>query len=341
MRPRYLTTVLFILCLLLTRPLFAVEDGDILYPTIGKGEDIALEESEKYEFENFDYALSGSTLLGYDTNVHLEHYDPASSIFMQNAFGANSTSQLFELCTLRLSYDITSIKYFRFSEPDLLDNILGAGIDTKVTDGLLFSLDYTFDFVDFPHDKASEYTMGEISAGVKHDITDSLYHQLIYKFSNKHYPKWKTRNDGGIVRMGDRKDVRNTFMHRLGWYISDKTFLQAENSLYFNNSNDMFLDFYDYTAIKTKGSILHLITDKFYALANAGYQYQVYRNRVVSDHVDGDERDKLLMCGASLFYDVKPGVSAGLNLDYSKNFSNEGEEKYQDLMISSGLYWNY
>jgi len=341
MRSVRLISISLICGLLFASPILAVEDKDILYPTIGKKEEAVMEKPAKKEIEGFEYALSASALLGYDTNVRLEHYDNASSFFFQNTFGANSSSQLFELCTLRCSYDITSIKYFRESEPDLLDNILGIGLDTQMIDDLLFSLDYTLDFVDYPHDKASEYTMHEFSAGLRHDITDSLYHKLVYKFSSKDYTKWKTRNDGGIVRAGDREDRRNTLQHILGWYISDRTYLQAEHSLYSNNSNDMFLDFYDFRAFKTKGTILHLITEKLYALANAGYQYRAFRNRVVSDQVDGDQRDKLLMLGTSLFYDVKQDLSVGVNLDYSKNFSNEGDEKYQDLIISSGLYWNY
>ncbi len=341
MKDKYLISILSISLLFIAPSLPAVEDKDILYPTIGKGEEIVSEKPAKKEIEGFEYGLSASTVLGYDTNVYLEHYDNVSSFFTQNAFGANSSSKLFELCTLRLSYDITSIKYFRESEPDLLDNILGAGLDTQVTDTLLMSLDYAVDFVDFPHDKAGEYTINEISAGLRHDITESLYHKLVYKFSLKDYTKWKTRNNGGIVLMGDREDRRNTLQYILGWYISDRTFFQAENSIFSNNSNDVFLDFYDFRAFKTKETILHLITEKLYALASAGYQYSAYRNRVVSDKVEGDERDKLLMLGTSLFYDIKPDISVGLNLDYSRNFSNEGSEKYRDLIISSGLYWNY
>ena len=341
MKPKIAIMFLLILCLLPTQDIFAVEDKDILYPTIGKAEEVIAEEAVKKEIEGFEYGLSASTVLGYDTNVHLEHYDHASSFFFQNALGANSSSQLFPLCTLRLSYDITSIKYFRFSEPDLLDNILGAGLDTQVTDNLMLSLDYTLDFVDFPHDKASEYTMNELSVGFKHDITDSLYHKIAYTYSHKDYTKWKTRNDNGTVFVGDREDRRNTLQHTLGWYMSDRTYLQAENTLYSNNSNDMFLDFYDFRAFKTKGTLLHLITDSLYTLANVGYQYRAFRNRVVSDRDRGDQRDKLLMLGTSLFYDLKPGLSVGLNLDYSKNFSNEGDERYQDFIVSSGLYWNY
>ncbi|MEA3305584.1 MAG: hypothetical protein U9R52_02085, partial [Candidatus Omnitrophota bacterium] len=222
-------------------------------------------------------------------------------------------------------------------EPDLLDNIIRIGLDTKIVGDFLWSIDYVVDFVGFPFDKNNEYTVNEIETGLRQDISDRLYQKIIYSFSHKHYPKRKTRNRGGVFRLGDREDTRNTFEHQLGLYLTDRTFVETENSIYFNNSNELYLDYYDYTSVKTKAGVVHLITDKLYGSANAGYQYKAYKNRSASGS-SKDQADHLLMCGTSIFYDITPALSIGTNFDYRKNFSNEGEQKYTDYIMSGGLY---
>lgn len=328
-----------------TSPSLAVEDEDITYPTATKAmypviskkaEVVSAPSEEKAEKFKMDFSLS--VIGGYDTNVDLRHYDPNASFFIQEAFGARAKYPLSDSWTLRGEYDLTSIKYLRDSDPDLLNNIIKVGLDGKITSSLLWSIDYFIDFVDYPQDKTDKYTINALETALRQDITDRLYHKIIYKFSYKHYPNLKTRNRGGYFRLGDRKDTRNTLEHELGLYLTDKTLIKADNTIYFNNSNDLYLDYYDYTALKAKGTIIHLITDKLYALANVGYQYTRYKNRIVSDIVSDDQRDHLLMSGASLFYDITPVATIGTNFNYRKNFSNEGEEKYTDYIISSGLY---
>ena len=323
---------------------FAVEDEEELYPTMGRGDEYAVEEAvlrAADEADKLQMSFSASVTGGYDTNIKLEHYDAVASFFIQQAFGARAKYRLYDSLSLTGEYDITSIKYTRNSDPDLLDNVISAGLEAKIAEDLLWSLDYIVDFVRFPHDKESEYTTNGIETALRHDITDRFYQKAVYRFSHSHYRKLKTRNNNGTRLMGDREDARNTLEHQLGFYLNDRTFLRADNSLFLNNSNDPFLDYYDYNAFKTKGMILYLITEKLYALANVGYQYKTYKNRIVSDQVHGDQRDHLLMGGASLFYDIIPSVSIGTSFDYRKNFSNENLQNYTDYIISGGAYCRF
>lgn len=332
----------------LAPPLIAVEDEDMLYPTIAKEEYPAIKEKagvapalREKRIGNFVIDLSASVLCGYDTNVYLEHYDESESFFAQESFTALGTYAPSDFYALRGSYDITSIKYFRFSEPDLLDNTARVGLDAKIVKNLIWSLDYVADFVAFPHDEQSEYVINAFETALRHDITDWLYQKATYKFSYKHYPKWKVRNNNGRYRLGDREDIRNSVEHQLGLYLGDKTFIKADNAIYFNDSNEPYLDYYDYAVFKTKGTVIQLITDKLYGSANFGYECEVYENRRVSDRSDDDQVNHLLMGGASLFYDITPLISVGTSFDYRKNFSNEGVQKYTDYIISSGIYCKF
>ena len=352
MKKRYPILFFLISCMsafIFVSPVLAVEDEDILYPTISKKEEYpAIEEKvgvtpmlHEKKIGDFKIDLSASVLGGFDTNVYLEHYDGLDSLFAQESFTAQSTYALSDSLTLRADYDVVSIKYLRSSDADLIDNIVRTGLDAKIGENFLWSLDYVADFVRYPHDEQSEYTINAFETALRHDITDWLYQKATYKFSYKHYPKWKVRNNSGRYRLGDREDIRNTIEHQLGIYLGDKTFLKADNTVYFNNSNEPYLDYYDYMAVKTKGTVIQLITNKLYGSVNFGYELETYENRRVSDRADDDQINHLLMGGASLFYDITPLISVGTSFDYRKNFSNEGVMKYTDYIISSGIYCKF
>lgn len=314
--------------------ILAVEDQQELYPTIGKKAEVT---PPPVEADKSRLDFSASVITGYDTNIYLDHYDATASMFIQESFGADVSSALLDNLTLRVGYDLASIKYTRESEPDLLDNIINGGLDIDVTDTLLLSVDYSADFVEFPHDKAEDYVINTCELGLRHDITDEFYQKIIYSLSHKYYSKWKTRSRDGFRRLGKREDWRNTIGHQLGYYLSDKTFIRADNAFYFNDSNEPFLSYYDYYVLKSKATVIHLITDSLYGSANVGYEYKRYDNRNISDG-DDNQRDRLIMCGASLFYDITPNVSVGTGFDYKRNISNEGNQKYRDFIISSGIY---
>jgi len=284
--------------------------------------------------------LSASMAGGYDANVNLERYDEDGSVFMQNTLGIAGKYPISDIYTLKGSYDFTSIKYFKFSDPDLIDNTLGLGLDTKIADNFLWSVDYMADFVGFPHDEQSEYDLNQIGTGLKQNITDWLYQKIGYEFYYKHFPKSKTRNSRGITLGRDRRDRRNTVFYQLGVYIGDKTFVKSDTSAFINDSNELFLDYYDHRSLKTKLTLAHLITDKLYGMANFTYQYKAYSKRSVSDR-ELDQRDHLFVYGGSLFYDVLPSVSIGTSFDYRKNHSGENVEQYEDYIVSSGVYCSF
>jgi len=337
-------------------PVLAVEDEDGQHPTVGRKtkKQVVVEEENILEDQLGDIIpilvkkkigkltvdVAASFVSGYDANVNLNRYDEEGSLFMQTAFGLYGKYPISDIFTLRSGYDYTSINYLKFSEPNLSDNILSVGLDAKIADNFLWSVDYMADFVDFPRDKDSKYTLNEISTTIRQDITSWIYQKVGYEFFNKHYPNRKTRNDRGVILARDRSDRRNTVFHQLGLYLGDKTFVKTENRAYLNDSNELFIDYYDYRALKSKVTVAHLLTDKLYGTASFAYQYKAYFKRSVSDN-EFDQRDHLFIYGTSIFYDVIPAVSVGTSFDFRKNYSNENSEKYEDYIVSSGVYCTF
>lgn len=338
-----LLLTLFIGVPIFSSPILAIDDEDEEYSGVDKAntlEDIlgdVIPVLVDNKIGKLEVGASASFVSGFDTNVNLNRYDEDGSFYTQKTLGLSGEYPLSDIATLRGTYDFTWIKYFKFSDPDLMDNIFGTGLDVKIDDNYQWSIDYRADFVDFPYDKVSQYNTSEIETVLRHDIKDWLYQKIGYSFAYKYYPKWKSRNDWGTIRLRNRKDRRNTVFHQLGAYLGDRTFIKTENRAYLNDSNELFLDYYDYRVLRTKASITHLITDKLYESVNFAYQYKAFFKRSVSDN-EFDQRDHLFTCGSSIFYDIFPSVSIGASFDFRKNLSNENEQKYEDFIVSSGVY---
>ncbi len=284
--------------------------------------------------------VSASSTYGYNSNVYLNRYDEDGSFFGEQTLGLYGRYPISDVFTFRGNYDLTWIKYFEFSKPDLLDNMLGVGLDTKVTDYVLWSVDYMVDFATFPYDRTGKYTLNQIGTALKHELTDWLYHKVGYDFFYKHYHKAWIRKPWGNAATDDREDKRNTLKHEVGLYVGDRTLVKAKNQLYYNDSNEEYLSFYDYWAYKTRAELSHLITDDLYGTVNFGYQYKSYDQRGISDSTE-DQYDHLFTYGASFFYDVIPSVSIGVNFDFSNNYSNENYERYEDYIVASGIYCSF
>jgi hypothetical protein len=325
----------------------AIEDEDEQYATVGKGKNIIDRDPVKYiiptilrkKYGKLKLDASASAVIGYDANVNLDRYDQDGSMFYQDALGLYAKYALVDdKIFVKGGYDFTWIKYFSFSDPDLTDNVFSTGLEAKISDNITWSGDYILDFVGFPRDEFSKYTMNAFETSVKHYLTDWLYHKIAYEIFRKDYPKWKPRNNRGVVvTERGRSDIRNTVAHQVGVFMDNKTFLKTENKYYFNDSNELFLDFYDYHAFKTKTSLTRILTNKLYGSASFAYQRKMYTQRSVGGQ-EFDQRDNLYIYGISLFYDIIPSVSLGTSFDYRENNSNENQQKYEDYIVSSGVY---
>ena len=217
---------------------------------------------------------------------------------------------------------------------------VGIAYQSKISNKFTWSLDYLIDFVGFPYDEFNDYTMHKVGTGLTHNITDMLYQKLNYEYLSKHYPKWMMRNSTGVVGSDEREDNGNAFKHELGILVGEKTLVKAKNRFYINDSDEDYLDFYDYKLFETAAEINHILTDRLSSCVSFGYQRRLYDQR---DIIHGQEaqHDDRYMCCASLLYELTKNVSAGINFDYTYNNSNDFEEKYKDCIISTGIYSSF
>jgi hypothetical protein len=320
--------------------LFALTDTELRYPTVEVTKTEEALRIVRKPVEKPRINMSVSILFGYDSNARLEHYDTVGSMFFQEAAGINGKLPLTDIFTLRGSYDLTCINYLRIPEPNLVDNLFDVGLDAKIADNLTWSFDYRPDIVDVPHDELGRYAEHLFATSLRHDISKRIYQQITYEVFTRHYPKWQIRNNGGVFKLGKRNDIRNSITHRLGIYLLDNLFLKEENTVYYNYSNEQFMEYYDSRSFFTRTTLIHFTTKKLYEMADFSYQYVPYTKRTISDKQE-KQRDNIFTFGGSVFYDFTSNLTAGVTFNYKKSFSNEGVKNYRDYIISSGLYYRF
>ena len=336
MKPKYIAVLSFFLFIGLA--LFSTQASAFEYD-----EHINFEPGE-LRIADIDVDVTASSSAGYNSNVNLNKYDEDSSLFWQSTMGINGTFEFLNAFTLTGAYDLTNIKYFAFSAPDYVNNALSINLDGKIADTTFVAfVGYTKDYARFTHDELSNHNVGTLETGVRHTWNDWLFNKISYKLAKSDYTKIRTRTQWGLVRGPKRKDDNNAVVHTIDAYIGDRTMVSATNELAHNDSNELFLDYYDYFTYGTNLEVSHLVLDNLMVSANAGYQRTAYERRSVSDTIGEaiDQHDNLYTCGAAAFYDVTPNVSLGTTFDYSDNDSNELMDEYESMVVTGGVYCSF
>jgi len=286
----------------------------------------------------WDIDYDFSTFQGYDNNASLDS-SKQHDTFTQNTFGLGAEYKLSDSSKIKCRLDETDITYWEYTDASLLDAAAAIGLEGNPNDNLILYAGYEFDILYYLKNERSNYLghRGEIS--LKHLISDVFYQKIGYDYLFKEYSERQARDAAG-TRTKDREDSRHTIKYEIGAYPTDKILLKAKSFYFYNDSNDQYLDYYDYNAYKAALSVIYLITEKFYAYANGGYEFRDYKNRNVLNK-NKDQEDDIWTASCALFYDLTESVSLGANYSYRENSSNDGSQEYAGSIVSAGVYYAF
>ncbi|MFH1848012.1 MAG: hypothetical protein ABH825_02195, partial [Candidatus Omnitrophota bacterium] len=118
--------------------------------------------------------------------------------------------------------------------------------------------------------------------------------------------------------------------------------LKLKNQYFQNDSNDQYLDYYDYSAYRVDATVvMPLVFKQLYGLVNLGYQYRDYDDRTTVDDSTKTQKDDLYSIVAAVIYDLNDAFSVSLNYTYNQNESNESYEEYSGSTLSLGAHYAF
>ena len=316
---------------------------------IGVGETI-----DKYDFispftsklkdglkeHKIDLDIFGSILQGFDNNVFL---DPSRTKdgFLQSTVAVDAVYNYTNDIRLILNTDVTNISYYTKKDNNLLDLVGNPGFEMDFLDDYLTYIgDYKIEWVLFPHDKDGSYLSNEFSAYIRNNVYKGFYQQGGFKMEYRHYTNRKAYGPSAEPKSDLRDDIRYTGMYEAALYLYDFIKVKETVQFYRNDSNDQFMDYYDYYAFKTRTSLTVLFTDKLYGITSFSYTRKLYDDRLSTEH-QTHEKDNLYIFNASVLYELTPSFTLSGGCSYRENTSNEPLEKFSGTIWTVGLYFTF
>jgi hypothetical protein len=285
--------------------------------------------------DRLSYNFYLGALEGYDNNVYLDSGRKSDS-FDQAMADAVFRYRVNDRLNIKALYNFTSITYHKFTDVSMLDNQISASLEYYPENRLKLEAGYLVDFIDYFKDKDSDFIMDGPFAGARYYIDKKTYIAAMYNYSVYDYSRRKTRDSYNQITDITRKDKRNTIIAEFATYIG-RLFVKVKNTYFFNNSNDQYLDFYDYNSERINLYAAYPVTEKLVFLLNSGYQRKDFKSRTTTEDSSKKEHDNLMILGAGLSYKVLPACSVSLNYSYRQNYSNDPIQEYSGSIGTFGI----
>jgi len=289
--------------------------------------------------QKIDLEFFAGTLFGFDNNVNLDP-ERLKDGFFEGSLNTDVAYNYTPDVRLRIENDLTAITYFTVHNANLLDIYTVGGFEVDVLEDLFtVETDYAIDVSLFPEDQNGSYLGNHVMLFLKHNITRGLYHKAGWHFLHKNYTKGTVRNNGGVDSGMLRRDTRNAGEYETGFYM-DKAILKTNIEVFYNDSNYMFFDYYDYWSFRVTPSAIYMFTEKLYASGSFAYQQRRYKGRLSSENNE-HVTDQTCSFSASVLYDVTKSFTFAFNCSYRENTSNEPLQKYSGTIMTWGLYYSF
>ena len=292
----------------------------------------------------FDRGKVSSTISvteGVDNNVYL---DPRrkTSAFTQVLFKTAITSPITEKLKGILGYEVMDLTYENGpADVNLLVNTLRAGTEYTFCKNIKLYSDVRFSASNYyttGQDDALDYSLEN---KIKQNLPEKIYHSFSHQIMFKDYTTDRINNAIGVLMDRKRDDVRNTFEYEIGKYFT-KDLVKFKLQYYVNDSNDKFMNYYDYSSSRPSISLIHLFNDKTFSLLSYSAQFRWYDNRTLTlpGRIDTEE-DMTQVLTAALYRNLRKDLTLGLSYTYRHNKSNEPTSKYSGSLFAVSAAYNF
>jgi len=279
-----------------------------------------------------------ATGIGFDNNAYLDsrrHKDAFTQIFLKSTF----TSPLQEGIQALLEYEVFNLLYADSSALNLFALTLRGGLDFKINDDAKLITDYSFGVTEYYSSGTDDFYDHRIGFTFKQKLPLRFSHAFDYHFSVKDYMERKTRDTATVYRDKGRLDLRNTVDYSVSKQFATDL-VKVGFRYFFNDSNERYLDYYDYDSYQPYLSITHLFGPKLFGYASVARQYRYYTHRTAIG-VAAKEKDYTYVLTQALYYSVNKKFTVGVSHNYRKNDSNEPSSRYSGSLFSLNGYYSF
>jgi hypothetical protein len=297
-------------------------------------------EPEKSALERGKARFLTAFTVGFDDNAHLDSNRDGDA-YMQEFVRGSWTSDASQKTVATFEAEMMNLMYAGQSDLDLCRAGFRAGVDHSLNQNFTVSLGYNIDVIDYINTGTEDYYENALSAKITQRFSNKVFQSFMYTPSYRNYNKRYTRTPAGIYsRDKKREDFRNTVDYEIGKFFT-KDLVKLNFQYYNNNSNETYLNYYDYNAYRVGTSLTHLFNDKFSGYMGLSNLYRFYKTRTLINNNGSHQRDMTFLMTSSLFYTASRSLAFGLSYSYRQNYSNEPAERYSGSLVSLSTYYKF
>ena len=287
------------------------------------------------------FKARASTLLGYDNNTNL-NAERKGDLFAQETISLDYRKQPSDSLRFRLSSDILNLNYFEVTDQNILLPTAGAGLDLLVAPRTVMQADYHFSYIYFPNDISVSSFDNEGRIGLKQVLTKDMILRGGFAVNTKNFEDRKLRQaEGTLSDSEERGDIKYIVDSDLSIYVSKKLLLKTGFNYYWNDSNDLFHDYYDYQGFKLSVGVSADMTDRVSLFSKFAYENRDYDSRPLTDQSSVFQNDDIYSVSGGVFYSFNTNLSLGGIYSYRQKDSNEPSQKYSGSISTLGLYYSF
>lgn len=296
-------------------------------------------EPQKSVIERGAFKSLAAFTAGFDNNPHLNSGRKEDAYF-QTFYRGKFETPLTKKMDGSLLYEFMNLLYADEGALDLMRNRFGGEVSRRLGKDLKAGIGYTFDSIEYIRTGHDDYIENTGTLKLEHQLPDKMFHAIQYDLSYRMYDDWKVRTSASVFGERERTDWRNTVEYSVGKFF-EKDLVKLFAEFYRNDSNDAYLNYYDYDSYRMGGSVSHMFTEKISGYLSLSRQYRDYRSRTLINDSGQKENDTTYLYTTALYYTLNNSVTLGASYTYRQNNSNEPSEKYSGSLASVSTYYRF
>jgi len=284
--------------------------------------------------DKFKTSLSLGAVEGYDNNAFLDS-KRKGDLFDQALADLAVKYRASDDLNVKAVYNFSSITYHEYTVLSVIDNDLSASFEYYIGNNIKAELGYNVDFIHYINDDEGDFYTDGPFGSLRLYLSPTSYIGGRYQYKLYDYDKQKIRLGGNKESSIAREDKRHLVTAEGAKYF-DKFSLKIKNLFSLNDSNNEYMDYYDYWSNKTMGYITYNVNDKLYLLLNGGYQRKEYESRQITTSNKAEE-DDLMILGCGLYCEIMPKLYLSASYTYRQNYSNDPFQEYSGSITTAGI----
>jgi len=282
-----------------------------------------------------------SAAAGYDNNTALDSFRKGDG-FAQESAAVIYKRLLNTKSQVRLSYDAFNVNYFEFTDQNILLNQASGGLSFLLTPSTVWENDHTFQYLDFTRDASVTSYSNEFRTGIRQRFGKRVNLKVGFSYLDREYEDKKLRFGNGLLSADDeRSDKRYLIDSKLSFKLNSTVILNAGGTVTWNDSDDQYQDYYDYTAYKMFTGFSWRIAERWSSTFKFSYELRDYDSRLTSTPDLTTQSDDSYTALAGLYYKIDANLTAGSTYTYREKRSNEPSQEYSGALGTLGLYHSF